>query len=70
LELSQYVVAAMKKVQPKGYRCILAPHQYGGLAGHWICWMIFPQDGRAVVLDSLTGTNPYGYRHFESVLKL
>jgi len=33
-----------------------------GIMGHWIAFLIYPQDGRAVVLDSLRDTNKKGAR--------
>ena len=37
--------------------------------GHWIAFLIYPQDGRANILDSLRNTNKEGYKDFESVLR-
>jgi hypothetical protein len=37
--------------------------------GHWIAFMIYPQDGRAVVFDSLRDSNKEGYKDFESALR-
>jgi hypothetical protein len=40
-----------------------------GIMGHWIAFLIYPQDGRAIVLDSLRDSNKEGYKDFESVLR-
>jgi hypothetical protein len=34
---------------------------------HWIAFLIYPQDGRLIVLDSLD-TPKEGYQEFENVL--
>lgn len=40
-----------------------------GIMGHRIAFLIYPQDGRAIVLDSLRDSNKEGYKDFESVLR-
>jgi hypothetical protein len=37
--------------------------------GHWIAFLIYPQDGRAVVFNSLD-TPKEGYKEFKGVLRL
>jgi hypothetical protein len=37
--------------------------------GHWICFVIYHPDGKAVIFDSLRDTNKEGYKHFEGVLR-
>jgi hypothetical protein len=37
--------------------------------GHWIAFIIYPQDGMACIFDSLRDANKEGYKHFESVLR-
>jgi hypothetical protein len=37
--------------------------------GHWIAFMIYPQDGKVVAFDSLWETNKAGYKHFKSILR-
>jgi hypothetical protein len=37
--------------------------------GHWMCFIIYPQDGKAVIFDSLRDINKEGYKHYESVLR-
>jgi hypothetical protein len=37
--------------------------------GHWIAFLIYPQDGRAIVLDPLD-TPKEGCQEFENVLRL
>jgi hypothetical protein len=36
--------------------------------GHWIAFIIYPQDGKAYIFDSLRDTNKAGYKHFEIVI--
>jgi len=58
----------MKKIEEHG--CILAAHQFSlGVMGHWIVFMIYPQDGKAVIFDSLRETNKKGYKDFEYCLR-
>jgi hypothetical protein len=69
LHMALYLLRVMKKI--KGSGCILAAHHYGpSFHGHWIVFLIYPQDGRAVILDSLRENNKEGYKHFEDCLKL
>jgi hypothetical protein len=38
------------------------------IMGHWIAFLIYPQDGRAIVFDSLD-LDKEGYKEFESMLR-
>ena len=51
------------------FKIILFEWSSGSIMGHWIAFLIGPQDGRAVVLDSLRDSNKEGYKDFESVLR-
>jgi hypothetical protein len=37
--------------------------------GHWIAFIIYPQDGAAVIFDSLWDTDKAGYKEFEGCLR-
>jgi hypothetical protein len=40
-----------------------------GVMGHWIVFIIYPQDGMAYVFESLRHTNKHGYKQFEGCLR-
>jgi hypothetical protein len=37
--------------------------------GYWIAFIIYPQDGKACIFDSLRDTNPAGYKELEKCLR-
>jgi len=55
----------MKKIQ--GNECVLNAHQFSlGIMDHWIVFVIYPQDGKDVIFDSLRKTNKDVYEDFET----
>jgi hypothetical protein len=52
------------------FKSVLFEWCSGGIMGHWIAFLIYPQDGRVVVLDSLRDSKKEGYKDLESVLRL
>jgi hypothetical protein len=38
--------------------------------GHWVAFIIYPQDGRACIFDSLRTPIKEGYKAFEACLKV
>ena len=40
-----------------------------GIMEYWIVFMIYPQDGKVVIFNSLRETNKEGYKDFEQCVR-
>jgi hypothetical protein len=53
----------------ENFKSVLCEWCRQGIMGHWIAFIVYPQDGKACIFHTLWDTNKAGYKHFESCLR-